>query len=65
MTSETTIRVADSYGHPEFYPFMERELFSVLETAFLAGDDYAIVNAGQLEQMISDYKMNVTHETNE
>lgn len=44
---------------------MERELFSVLETAFLAGDDYAIVNAGQLEQMISDYKMNVTHETNE
>lgn len=65
MTQDTTIRVSDYYGHPEIYPFMPRELFSILETAFLAGDDYAIVNAGQLEQMMLDYKTNVYHETNE
>ena len=35
------------------------------ETTIRVADYYAIVNAGQLEQMISDYKMNVTHETNE
>ena len=65
MTSETTIRDAEYSGPPPFYPLLERELISGLATAILAGDDYAIGNAGQLEQMISDYKMNVTHETNE
>lgn len=35
MTSETTIRVADYYGHPEFYPFMERDLFPYWKPLFL------------------------------
>lgn len=56
MTNNTTIRVSDYYGHPEFYPFMPNDLFASLESAFLSGDEFALVDAGQLESMMMEYQ---------
>ncbi len=56
MKHETTIRVSDYYGHPELYPFMPRDFFATLESAFIAGLEYALVDADELDTMMSNYK---------
>ncbi len=54
--NKTTVRVSDYYGHPEYYPFMARDMFAALESAFLNDAVSVAVDTGQLEQLLNDYK---------
>lgn len=65
MKEQVTIRVADYYGHAELYPFIPKDMFAALESAFLAGDEYANVESGQLEHLIKEFKTAHHYETNE
>lgn len=65
MKAQVKIRVSDYYGHPELYPFMANEMFAALESAFLAGDEFANVESGQLERLIKEFKSAHHYETNE
>lgn len=65
MKGQVTIRIADYYGHTELYPFMAKEMFAALESAFLAGDEFAVVESGQLEHLVNEFKTAHHYETNE
>jgi hypothetical protein len=56
MNTQVKIRISDYYGHPELYPFMAKKLFETLETAFLSGNEFALVDAGLLAQLSNDFK---------
>jgi len=52
----TKIKVNDYYGNPSYYSVMPQPIFDSLETSFLNGEDFAVVDKTQYDKMNEDYK---------
>ncbi len=50
------IKVLDYYGNPSYYSVMPQEIFDALEKAFLNDENFALVDKGLFDKMISDFK---------
>jgi hypothetical protein len=55
------VSVMAYYAYTWYYPFMPREMFEVLEKAFLEDRKTVLVNRKDYEQLLQDYGRHISN----
>lgn len=53
---KVNIKVGDFYGNPSYYSVMPQDIFDAFETAYLNGEECALVDKERFDTMVAEHK---------